>query len=160
MGEDLGLSMSQVVRAEVFAEAGALWLILGEPHFAHTAFLNAQRLDAALVQPTLLARAKAALGHFSDARALLNRHLTTVPDDQEARFLRAQILRELDAFDEAAQDLATLGDAPQVQIERALLAADQGDLHTASDLLLDVIAAAPDSRAAQDAQAELQRLAQ
>ncbi|MEM9640617.1 MAG: tetratricopeptide repeat protein [Pseudomonadota bacterium] len=161
LAQQPAITMHDRLRADIFAEAGDLWLTLEEPEFAAMSLRNARRLDPEAFGAMLpLARAEALQGNLSDARTLLDTLLMSDPDATEPRLLRAQVLRALKEYDVATKDLATLPDVPEVQLERANLLLEQDKRSAAGIVLLDLIATHPNSAAASQARIMLLRLAE
>lgn len=151
------------VKADLLGHAAQAWLLDGKPARAHavlTAALGLKPDDVELLEDR--ATALAAAGNHRDALADLDRVIERDPGRADAFAFRASAHRLLGSLVLAAADaeraLALNRLHPEGLLERGIIRRLQGDDDGARRDWLAVLAAAPGSAAAGDAQANLERM--
>jgi len=163
LAENPNRAISAAGRAVLFEDAARLWLDAGQDGLARAALASADRLTEAPPRRLMLrARAEAAAGDWSAARATLDAVVAVEPDSAMALSLRAATARRL------GDPAAALADAERARaldpilqeaiFEAAAALAETGRTDEAADLWLDLIRLHPDTRLAASARRNLQTL--
>ncbi len=151
------------VRAEMMAQAGQAWMMLGNLQRADAAQRSALILspgnpDILLDQAVLLAQ----LHHYNEAVEILGRVLRAQPNRIEAMVLRASAFRYLDNLPGAEDDVNSAlkldPDYPDALLERGMLRRLKGDDVGAREDWLRTIDLAPEAAAADTARANLEKM--
>lgn len=162
MAEDMAPGRDSL-RAQVLGQAGQAWLQAGEPGRARAVLDAALALDP--VNPELLvdrAQAHAAGGGYWRAVDDLDLAIDYAPKRSDAYAFRAAAYRHLEVLDLAADDvaraLALAPDDPVILLESGNVRRLAGDDAGARADWLRILIEAPESPAAEAAQANLERL--
>ncbi|WP_426957275.1 tetratricopeptide repeat protein [Muricoccus radiodurans] len=147
-------------RAAIFGQAGQAWTVAGQPSRAYGAFTLALAITPNDVELLVdRAIAAAALGRFADALADADRAIAQDSSVAEPWVFRAAALRRLERPQEALRDieraLSLDPGNPEALLERGILRQLAGDEAGARADWESVIAASPDSAAADLAQQNL-----
>lgn len=151
------------VRAEMMAQAGQAWMLLGNLQRADAAQRSALILspgnpDILLDQAVLLAQ----LHHYNEAVDILSKVLRAQPNRIEAMVLRASAFRYLDNLPGAEDDVNSAlkldADFPDALLERGMLRRLKGDDAGAREDWLRTIELAPEAAAADTARANLEKM--
>ncbi|HLO76239.1 MAG TPA: tetratricopeptide repeat protein [Magnetospirillum sp.] len=151
------------VRAEMLAQAGQAWMMLGNMQRADSAqraalVLSPGNPDILLDQAVLLAQ----LHHYREAVEALSQILRAQPNRIEALTLRGSAFRYLDNIPGAEDDIATAlkldPDFPDALLERGILRRMKGDDSGAREDWLRAIDLAPESGAADTARGNLEKM--
>lgn len=151
------------VRAEMMAQAGQAWMLLGNLQRADAAQRSALILspgnpDILLDQAVLLAQ----LHHYNEAVDILSKVLRAQPNRIEAMVLRASAFRYLDNLPGAEDDVNSAlkldGDFPDALLERGMLRRLKGDDAGARADWLRTIELAPEAAAADTARTNLEKM--
>lgn len=154
---------ADAVRAEMLAQAGQAWLLLGNIQRADAAQRSALVLapgnpDILLDQAVLLAQ----IHHYAEAAEVLSQVLRVQPNRIEALTLRGSAFRYLDnvpgADDDINNALKLDPDFPDALLERGILRRMKGDDAGAREDWLKVINLAPESVAADTARGNLEKM--
>lgn len=152
-----------IVRAEMLAQAGQAWMLLGNMQRADAAqraalILSPGNPDIMLDQAVLLAQ----LHHYNEAVDVLSQVLRVQPNRVEALTLRGSAFRYLDNIPGAEDDIANAlkldSDFPDALLERGILRRMQGDDAGARADWLKAIDLAPESAAADTARGNLEKM--
>ena len=162
MAEDIAIDRA-TLRAEVLGQAGQAWLRADQPARALAALDSALEIDPP--NPELLidrAQARAALNAYWLAIDDLNAAIEYAPSRSDAYAFRAAAYRHLEILDLAAEDVARAlalapGD-PVILLESGNIRRLAGDDAGARVDWLRILIEAPESPAAEPAQANLERL--
>lgn len=151
------------VRAEMLAQAGQAWMLLGNIQRADAAqrgalILSPGNPDILLDQAVLMAQ----VHHYQEAVDVLSQVLRVQPNRIEALTLRGSAFRYLDNLPGAEDDINTAlkldGDFPDALLERGILRRMKGDDAGAREDWLKAIDLAPESAAADSARANLEKM--
>lgn len=151
------------VRAEMLAQAGQAWMMLGNLPRADSAqraalILSPGNPDILLDQAVLLAQ----LHHYAEAADVLSGVLRAQPNRIEAMVLRASAFRYLDNIPGAEDDIHSAlkldPDFPDALLERGILRRMRGDDTGARDDWMRAINLAPESAAADTARGNLEKM--
>ncbi|MBC7950204.1 MAG: tetratricopeptide repeat protein [Rhodospirillaceae bacterium] len=154
---------SDFMRAEMLAQAGQAWLLLGNTQRADAAQRSALILspgnpDILLDHAVLLAQ----ISHYREAVDVLSTVLRAQPNRVEALTLRGSAFRYLDNLPGAEDDIATAlkldPDYPDALLERGILARMKGDDNAAREAWLKAMDLAPESTAADTARRNLEKM--
>ena len=163
LAENPNRAITGAGRAVLFEDAARLWLDAEQADLARAALASADRLTEAPPRRLMLrARAEAAAGDWSAARATLDGVLAAEPDSATALSLRAATARRLGdpaaALADAERALALDPVLPEALFETAAALAETGRTDEAAGLWLDLIRLHPDTRLADSARRNLQTL--
>lgn len=151
------------VRAEMLAQAGQAWMLLGNVQRADAAqrgalILSPGNPDILLDQAVLMAQ----VHHYQEAMDVLSQVLRAQPNRIEALTLRGSAFRYLDNLPGAEDDISTAlkldPDFPDALLERGILRRMKGDDAGAREDWLRAIELAPESSAAETARGNLEKM--
>ena len=158
-----GTSHPVMIRLQMLAQSGRLWLIAGDARRAHAAQTRALELSPQAV-PVLIDRSISSqlMARYWDALDDLYLALDLDPQNVEAMIFRADTYRKLGTLDLARDDLeralATQPTHPDGLLERGEIRRLQGDAAGAQDDWQRLLWLSPDSAAAADARVRLREL--